>query len=224
MFLEIKALLDPTEVARLTALASQIPFIDGRLTNQGNPTKNNVQADRDGTDGKYKESVQILSAALGRSSDFREFAFPKRLSQPLLSRYDTGMSYGAHPDSPYLPVSPSGVLRTDLSATVFIADPSSYGGGELVVHLGSRRMAFKCGAGDAVIYPSTKLHEVLPVTRGSRLVSVVFIESMIADEYRRAQIHELNEIAALEGGNMRWENRMRFEVARNNLMRMWSES
>jgi PKHD-type hydroxylase len=223
MFREIKALLAPAEVERLRTLAASMQFVDGRVSNQTNPTKINLQAAR-GADPRYAESVKIATDALARSREFREFAFPKRLSEPLLSRYDIGMSYGAHPDSPYLPVAPSGLLRTDLSATLFIADPESYEGGELVVHLGNRQLTFKASAGDAVIYPSTKLHEVTQVTRGSRLVSVVFIESIIADEYKRTQIHELNDIAALEGAHMSWENRMRFEVARNNLMRMWSES
>ncbi len=223
MFREIKSLLSPAEIERMRALAASMEFVDGRVSNQTNPTKNNLQAARGG-DSRYAESVKIVTEGLARSREFREFAFPKRLSEPLLSRYDLGMSYGAHPDSPYLPVAPSGLLRTDLSATIFIADAESYEGGELVVHLGNRQLSFKGSAGDAVVYPSTKLHEVSKVTRGSRLVSIVFIESIIADEYKRTQIHELNEIAALEGAHMSWENRMRFEVARNNLMRMWSES
>jgi len=224
MFREIKSLLTPAEIERMRSLASTMQFVEGRVSNQTNPTKNNLQAARVGADPRYTESVKIVTDALARSREFREFAFPKRLSEPLLSRYDTGMGYGAHPDSPYLPVAPAGLLRTDLSATIFIADPETYQGGELVVYLGNRHVVFKASAGDAVIYPSTKLHEVSKVTRGSRLVSIVFIESIIADEYKRTQIFELNEIAALEGGNMSWENRMRFEVARNNLMRMWSES
>jgi PKHD-type hydroxylase len=223
MFREIKSLLAPAEVERMRALAGAMQFVDGRVSNQSNPTKNNLQAARV-ADQRYAESVKIVTDGLTRSREFREFAFPKRLSEPLLSRYDIGMSYGAHPDSPYLPVAPSGLLRTDLSATIFIADPDSYEGGELVVYLGNRQVSFKGSAGDAVVYPSTKLHEVTKITQGSRLVSVVFIESIIADEYKRTQIYELNEIAALEGAHMSWENRMRFEVARNNLMRMWSES
>jgi len=224
MFLEIKSLLTAAEIERMRSLAAAMQFVEGRVSNQTNPTKQNLQASRTGADARYTETVKIATEALARSREFREFAFPKRLSEPLVSRYDTGMSYGAHPDSPYLPVAPSGLLRTDLSATIFLNDPESYAGGELVVYLGSRRLAFKGAAGAAIVYPSTKLHEVTKVTQGSRLVSIVFIESIIADEYKRAQIYELNEIAALEGANMSWENRMRFEVARNNLMRMWSES
>jgi PKHD-type hydroxylase len=113
-------------------------------------------------------------------------------------------------------------LRSDLSCTVFISDPATYEGGELVVHLGTRPIAFKGAPGDAVLYPSTLLHEVRPVRTGVRLVSITFIESLIADEHRRTQLYELNEVAALEGLNMRMENRIRFEVVRANLLRLWS--
>jgi PKHD-type hydroxylase len=131
------------------------------------------------------------------------------------------MKYGAHADAPYMMV--SGVrLRSDLSCTVFISDPATYEGGELVVHLGTRPIAFKGAPGDAVLYPSTLLHEVRPVRTGVRLVSITFIESLIADEHRRTQLYELNEVAALEGLNMRMENRIRFEVVRANLLRLWS--
>jgi PKHD-type hydroxylase len=137
MFLEIPSLLRPDEVGRLTALAETLSFVDGRVSNQGSPTKHNLQVDRESPNPqRYLEAARIVSEALGRSREFREFAFPKRMSQPVLSRYDTGMSYAAHSDAAFLPVTTFGVLRTDISATVFITDPSSYDGGELMVRLG----------------------------------------------------------------------------------------
>jgi len=111
-----------------------------------------------------------------------------------------------------------------LSATVFIADPSNYEGGELVVHLGTRSLAFKGAPGDAVVYPATHLHEVRPVTAGSRLVSIMFIESRIADHHRRTQLYELADVAALEGGKMSWDNRVRLDMVLENLTRMWSDT
>jgi PKHD-type hydroxylase len=224
MFLQIKGLLTAAEVERLTQLSQEMTFVEGRLTNLANPTKKNLQADRDPKDARYSESVQIVTVAYGRSREFRDFALPKRMSHPLLSRYDQGMQYGAHADSAFLPIPPNIVLRTDLSTTVFISDPASYEGGELVVHLGAQAVSFKGGPGDAVVYPSTMLHEVALVRSGSRLVSVAFIESMIADEFKRTQLFELNEVAALEGSKMSWANKVRFEVARNNLMRLWSDA
>jgi PKHD-type hydroxylase len=221
MFLHIKSLLTPEEVARLDVIGGQVKFQDGKLTNVTHPAKQNLQAARDGN-ALYTESVQIVADGLNRSQQFRDFALPKRYSAPLLSRYDPGMKYGAHADNAYLPIPPNIVLRTDLSSTVFISDPASYEGGELVIHLGTQEVVIKAAAGDAIVYPSTTSHEVTPVTSGSRLVSVIFIESMIAEEYKRTQLYELTQVAALEGEKMNWDNRVRMEVALQNIMRMWS--
>jgi PKHD-type hydroxylase len=115
-----------------------------------------------------------------------------------------------------------GRLRSDISCTVFLADPSSYDGGELAVAVGNQTVAFKGAPGDAIVYPSTTLHEVIPVRSGQRLVSITFIESLIPDQHQRTQVYELNEIAALEGARMNWESRVRLDVVRQNLMRMWA--
>ena len=220
MFLEIRDLLNPQEVQRLTALSRELKFVEGRLSNPANTSKDNLQADH--ADPKYLESTQIVSAAFARSREFRDFAFPKRIAPPLLSRYEPGMKYGAHADAALI-ASAAGTLRSDLSCTVFIAEPSTYEGGELVTHLGTRPVVFKGLPGEAIVYPSTMLHEVRPVRSGQRLVSITFIESLIADEHRRTQLYELNEVAALEGLKMDWQSRVRLDVVRQNLLRMWSE-
>lgn len=113
-------------------------------------------------------------------------------------------------------------LRSDVSCTIFISDPQTYDGGALTIHLGSKPVEIKGAAGSAVIYPSTTLHEVAPVTRGERLVAITFIESMISDERKRNLLYTLNEVSALEGFNISPENRMRLEHVRNCLNRMWS--
>lgn len=218
MFLELKALLSAGELERLNALGRELKFVDGRLSNPANTSKENLQADHAAPG--YAESVQIVATAFHRSREFRDFAFPKRIAPPLLCRYEVGMKYGAHADTAYMQVNNSN-FQSDLSATVFIAEPAQYEGGELVIHLGTRAVVFKGAAGDAIVYPSTTLHEVRPVRAGSRLVSITFIESHIADEHQRTQLYELNEIAALEGLNMRWENRVRLETVRQNLLRLW---
>lgn len=219
MFLKIRALLAPPEIARLTALSREMRFVDGRASNPANVSKNNQQADN--ADPKYAESVQIVSAALGRSREFIDFAMPKHVAPPLLCRYAPGMTYGAHADAALIDLS-GGRLRSDLSCTVFIADPAAYEGGELSVEVGNLAIPFKGGAGDAIIYPSTTLHEVIPVRAGERLVSITFIESYIPNLEQRMQVYELNEIAALEGNTMKWESRVRLDVVRQNLMRMWT--
>jgi PKHD-type hydroxylase len=224
MFLIIKSLLTTEEVSRLTAISKEMKFVDGKLTNNVHPAKQNLQAPRDPSDALYAESTKLVSAAYARSKEFREFAYPKQMSHPLMSRYDVGMKYGGHCDAAYLAIPPNVVLRTDLSSTVFISDPASYEGGELIIHLGSQPVPIKLAAGDAVVYPSTSIHEVSAVTSGSRLVSVCFIESMLRDTHQRTQLFELNQVAEAEKDRMTWENRVRLEAAIQNLMRMWANS
>jgi PKHD-type hydroxylase len=221
VFLKIENLLTAVEAARLTAISREIRFVDGRASNPANTTKDNLQADY--ADPKYAESVQIVSAALVRSREFVDFAMPRHVAPPLLCRYEPGMRYGGHADSALIQVGNS-CIRSDLSCTVFINDPRSYEGGELSIEIGTVAVPFKGSPGEAIVYPSTMLHEVMPVRSGQRLVSITFIESHIADEHRRTQVYELNEIAALEGLSMRWESRVRLDVVRQNLLRMWSET
>jgi PKHD-type hydroxylase len=219
VFLKIANLLTAADVTRLLALSRELRFVDGRASNPANQTKVNLQADQ--ADPKYAESVQIVSAAFARSREFLDFALPKHVLPPMLCRYEPGMKYGAHADNAVIQLGPARI-RSDLSCTVFVSDPSTYEGGELAIWTGNLAIPIKGGAGEAIVYPSTWLHEVVPVRSGQRLVSITFIESLIADQHQRTQVYELNEIAALEGLSMRWENRVRLEVVRQNLLRMWS--
>ena len=221
MLLKIKNLLSADECARLVALAGELKFVDGRVSNPANTSKQNLQADS--ADPKYGESVQIVAGAMARSREFGSFAIPKRVAPPLMCRYEPGMKYGSHADAAIIQL-PTGKIRSDLSCTVFIGDPASYEGGELAMILGNQTLAFKGAPGEAIVYPSTLLHEVVPVRSGQRLVSISFIESHVADPHERMQVYELNEIAALEGLRMNPESRVRLDVVRQNLLRMWSAS
>ncbi|HEY4075615.1 MAG TPA: Fe2+-dependent dioxygenase [Rhizomicrobium sp.] len=221
MFLEIKDFLTSQEVAQLTAIAQSLAFVDGRISNPANQAKNNLQASHD--DPGQVESSRIVADAFARSQPFREFAYPRHIAPPLLARYEAGMHYGAHADTAFMHFA-NGLHRSDLSATVWLTPPSSYDGGELVVHLGTRPVVIKGEPGSVIVYPSTQLHEVTPVRRGHRLVSITFIESMVPDEFQRTQLYDLSEVAALEGLKMHWENRVRLEAVRNNLLRLWARS
>lgn len=221
MLLKLKNLLTGTEIERLVALSRELRFVDGRVSNPANVTKDNLQADL--SDPKYTDSVKIVNSAFARSREFVDFAMPKRVAPPLLCRYEPGMKYGAHADAALIQLGQA-YLRSDLSCTVFVNDPSSYEGGELSIVLGNQAIAFKGAPGEAIVYPSTALHEVVPVRSGQRLVSITFIESHIADQHRRTQVYELNELAAVEGNTMRWESRVRLDVVRQNLLRMWSST
>jgi PKHD-type hydroxylase len=191
------------------------------VSNPHSEVKRNLQIDP--SDARTEEASKLMAGALYRLEDFRNFAFPRVLAPPILARYTPGMHYGAHSDAAFLPVG-ARPLRSDLSCTLFIGEPTAYEGGELSIRLGARSVAFKGAAGSAVVYPSNTLHEVLPVTGGERLVGLTFIESQIPDGVHRELLFELNEVAALEGLKMSWENRTRLDYVRNNLRRMWGEA
>jgi PKHD-type hydroxylase len=221
MFLELQDFLKPEEVQRLREIAAKVNFVDGKVSNPYNQTKNNLQASE--SDPLYAESSRLVADAFLRSDAFQDFAFPRSIIPPLLARYDAGMGYGVHSDTAYIQLGKDR-LRTDLAATVWLNPPESYDGGELIVHFGTRPVAVKGAPGSVVIYPSTQLHEVTKVTRGQRLVSITFIESRIPDAFQRTQLYELSRIAEVAGPKMDWDHRTRLDVVRNNLLRMWTRS
>ena len=221
MILEIPDLLSSLELKRLQQIGADASFVNGRISNPHNKTKNNQQIDHAAPG--YQESSQLLMNALVRHEGLRDFAMPVKIAPPLLCKYDPGMAYGAHFDVALLPLQKlQTILRSDLSATVFLHDPASYDGGELVLHLESRKVPIKLPAGGLVVYPSTMLHEVAEVTRGQRLVAITFIESRIIDERQRHMIYTLGEVSALEGLTMKPENRNLLDLVKHNLIRMWS--
>jgi PKHD-type hydroxylase len=221
MFLQIENFLSAAEIQRIAALALETSFVDGRRSNPHNATKYNVIAEPN--DPKGQEVAQIALGALQRSEAVRNYAFPQRVAVPVLTRYDSGMTYGAHVDSAFMPVGPQ-PLRSDVSCTMFISDPAAYEGGELVVYLGSEEIRIKGKPGQAVFYSSTCVHQVTPIQSGERLVIITFIESQIADPMRRELLHSLGEVRALEGLKMDWRNRTRLEYVIANLQRMWCRS
>lgn len=215
----ISGLLEPAEITNLVHIASAASFVDGRISAPNNPTKINKQVDASST--LHAESSTMLGKALQRNLEFMSLTFARRFAPPLLCKYEKGMAYGAHPDSAYINTR-IGPLRSDVSCTIFLSDPSAYDGGSLRIHVGDRQVDIKLPAGDAVVYPSTTIHEVTPVTSGSRLVAITFIESQISDEIKRNLLFALNDVAALEGDKMDWSNRIRLEHVRHSLHRMWS--
>ena len=218
MFLEIPDLLTPAEADRLGEIARTRPFVDGRVTNPHSRVKANLQLDYQ--DPAYAESSRMLAGALQRSETFRNAAFPKVMAPPMLTRYRLGNAYGLHSDAAFMPIGER-PLRSDLSCTVFVSPPEAYAGGELCVRLGTHTARIKGPARSAVIYPSTTLHEVAPVTAGERLVGLTFIESRIADATLRGLLYELNEVAALEGLSMSWDNYSRLQHVQSSLTRLW---
>ncbi len=212
-------ILTDAEVAECRRIAASAPFIDGKVSNPHNTAKQNEQL-HDPT--AYQQSSELLMQALARSPEFAEFAFPVALAPPMMTRYKPGMKYGAHADAAFIQL-PGATLRSDLSCTIFLNDPTDYEGGELHIRTGDAELKFKLKPGEAILYPSDTLHQVVPVTKGERLVAITFIQSRIQDPFRRYLLYELNEVAALEGLKMDPENFGRLQLVQQNLLRHWSD-
>jgi PKHD-type hydroxylase len=211
-------LLTDAEIEECRRIAAAAPFVEGRITNPHNKAKQNEQLH---DAGAYQRSSQLLLEAFYRSPEFAEFAFPQMIAPPMITRYRPGMKYGAHADAAYIEL-PGASLRSDISCTIFLNDPDTYEGGALNIRLGDSNLTFKLQPGEAIIYPSDSLHQVEPVTKGERLVAITFIQSRIADPFKRYMLFELNEIAALEGEAMDNDNFQRLQLVQQNLLRMWS--
>ncbi len=220
MFKEIDDLLTMDEVNRLRAIAAASPFVAGRVSNPHNISKNNFQIDINSAG--YKESSALLQSAFMRNEQFRLFALPKVMAPPMICKYQPGMSYGRHSDAAYEVVNGQ-KMRFDVSSTVFLGDPDKSLGGELTIHLGSQPIRIKGRPGSAVVYPSSTIHEVLPLESGERLVAITFIESEVRNPIQRELLYDLYEVYALEGETMEWENRIRLQHVHTCLKRMWAE-
>jgi PKHD-type hydroxylase len=219
MFLQIENFLTSAEVTAVAEIARQAKFVDGKRSNPHNPTKDSAIADP--ADPVAQKASQIATTAFQRSEQARNFAFPQRMAAPYLCRYGAGMKYGPHIDAAYLPLGAQ-PLRSDVSCTIFISSPKEYDGGDLVAHMGTEIVRIKGEAGSAVLYPSTTLHQVVPVTAGERLVIITFIESQIPDQLQRDMLYSLGEVRALEALKMDWRNRVQLDYVIQNLHRMWS--
>lgn len=212
-------ILTPQEVDECRKIAASAPFIDGRTSNPHHTAKQNEQLHEPAA---YQKSSDMLRNALLRSPEFIEFAFPIALAPPMMTRYKPGMKYGAHADAAFIQL-PGATIRSDLSCTIFLNDPGDYEGGELHIRQGDADLKFKLQPGEAIVYPSDTLHQVIPVTKGERLVAITFIQSRVPDPFRRSMLFELNEVAALEGNNMDPQNFSRLQLVQQNLLRYWGE-
>jgi PKHD-type hydroxylase len=215
MIKEIPDLLTPQQVATLRQIAAAAKFVDGRISNPHSKVKNNLQLHEAQA---YQQSSQIIMQAMQAHEDFTNFVMPVAIAPPMMTRYVRGMRYGAHFDVSFLNIG-TGILRSDVSCTVFLSDPATYTGGALRVTLGTGEMRFRGPPGSAIVYPSDTLHEVEEVTEGERLVAITFIQSRVPDTFFRDLIYEVGEVAALEGNGMRYANLTRLQRVQQNLLR-----
>ncbi|MGG7564738.1 Fe2+-dependent dioxygenase [Rhodovulum sp. DZ06] len=193
MLIEIPDILTAEELAALRRILSDAPWTDGRDTAgaQSAEVKRNEQLPV-GSPAEA-EAQAVLSGALARSATFMSAALPRRILPPMFNRYRGGGEFGAHVDNAIRVIPGANeTMRADLSCTVFLEDPAAYDGGELVVrdHYGDKTV--KGAAGSAVLYPSDSLHYVTPVTRGARLASFFWIQSLVREDARRSMLFDLD--------------------------------
>jgi PKHD-type hydroxylase len=219
-------LLDADEVRRARALLADAPWGDGGVSagDQALQVKNNEQLPP-GCDASRALQEMILRA-LDRSPRFLAAALPRKVFPPRFNRY-TGAtnSYGSHVDGA-IRFTDNGVrVRTDLSCTVFLSEPHEYEGGELVAHGAGREQRVKLPAGHAVLYPGTTVHEVTPVTRGARIASFFWIESMVRSLEQRRLLLELDDaLTALRSRIGDDESTVALTGTYHNLLRMWADT
>ncbi|GAA4337942.1 Fe2+-dependent dioxygenase [Variovorax defluvii] len=225
MLLHLRAVLTPEEVARANEILAGAPWEDGRLTagEQSARAKNNEQLREDCEETRAVQ--QLLLRGLERHQVFFSAALPKQISPPLFNRYGgAANSFGNHVDSAVRFLRDgSGRVRTDVSCTLFLSDPDSYDGGELVVEDTFGEQRVKLPAGDMVIYPGTSVHRVLPVTRGARVASYFWIQSMIrSDEQRRLLFDMDNHLRHLRSTYGETDpGVIGLTSTYHNLLRMW---
>ena len=217
MFLVLDAVLDKAEVAAMVAAAADLTFADGKTTagRFAREVKANDQAVA--SDGLQAIEAKVTAVLAGHAL-FQSAARPKAVSRLILSRYREGQTYGLHVDDALM-----GGLRTDLSFTLFLSNPDSYDGGALIVEDMVESRAFKPGAGDLILYPSTTLHRVEPVTRGTRLAVVGWVQSWIRSAEQREILFDLDRSIAevhAQGGKSALFDRL--AKTRSNLIRQWA--
>ncbi|MEP6633674.1 MAG: Fe2+-dependent dioxygenase [Luteimonas sp.] len=215
----LSKVLNASELATIRDLLPQVGFSDGRITNPGSTIKRNLQAPQE--DPVNARIAEIARAALFRHSDVRTFAQPRTLARTTVVRYEPGMTYGWHVDEALFASTPP--MRSDLSCTVFLNEPSEYDGGELVIQLGAQELSYKLEPGDAILYPSTTIHQVAPITRGVRVAAITWLQSWIADAQQRELLVQLEEARARAGTD---DPRLAVLLAalRSNLFRMWADT
>ena len=223
MILCIDQVIPTPLLSRVQATLADTTYRDGRETAgwHARTVKQNEQAD-----GRLPQVVRLrkeLESTLQRHPLFQMAARPRRMKPLMFSRYQEGMSYGNHVDDAIM-ATPEEAMRTDLSFTLFLNDPDSYTGGELVIDTTAGEQTYKLPAGALVLYPSSTLHRVDPVTRGQRLAAVGWAQSQVRDPQQREILFDLDTTRRQEfeaHGKTRTFDMLSKSLA--NLLRMWAE-
>ncbi len=221
MIVEIPDLLSATELTAIQSVLAQSEFIDGKLSAGSNAKdhKNNeeLKADQD----SYSALNNVVMTRLVQHPLYLQAALPRFIASPIYARYHDGMGYGYHVDDPIMGPAQSR-YRSDLSITVFLNDPDDYEGGELCIQEQMGETSIKRPAGHAIIYPSSSLHCVKPVTAGQRLVAVTWLQSHVRDPQQRQLLLQLNQLR--DHLTDEPEALSQLDLSYANLLRMWAEN
>ncbi len=221
MLIEIPELLNAAQVQKIHELLADANFVDGKLTAGMAARRVKENEELESVPELQQRVNRIIMAAIAHNVRFRSFALPNKMADFIVARYQPGMHYGDHVDDPIMG---GGKFRTDVSTTIFLNEPDTYDGGELVIRTPFGDQKVKLAAGSAVVYPSRSVHGVADVTRGERLVALTWMQSFVRDPGQRELLFELDQAR---------EHLLRTEpdadytkaVDRSyaNLLRMWAE-
>ena len=223
MMLQLPGVLNALQMERIEEILKESSFQDGKMTAgmAARQVKNNLELK---AERKPMESlIRVVMGALSSHRVFNAAVLPYRMADPIVARYEPQMNYGDHVDDPIMGLS-GPRFRSDVSMTIFLREPDSYDGGELVVRTTFGEKKVKLAAGDAVIYPSSSLHRVDPVTRGERLVVLTWTQSHVRDPAQREMLYELNQAReTLLKKDATDETAKLVDKSYSNLIRMWAD-
>jgi PKHD-type hydroxylase len=221
MSAKVISILSAEEVDRVRAVLSRARFVDGVVSASGiaREVKNNLQADQ--SDPEVASIGGLLVEALRRNTAFQNFVIPKLIVAPSFSRYEAGMEYGLHVDSAMM--GRERAVRTDMALTLFLSDPDSYEGGELMVEIGLSEQSVKLAAGQAIVYAATQVHCVKPVTRGVRMAAITWIQSVVRDVQLRTILADIHDAIQDTEPMLTHKSKLLFKKCYHNLLRYSSE-
>lgn len=224
MLLSVPNILNPEQVNQARQLLDKAEWVDGRVTAgyQSARAKDNMQI----PEGHplARQLGEMILGALGKSPLFMSAALPLHVFPPLFNRYSGGQSFGTHVDNAIRQAPGGHRIRTDLSATLFFSAPDEYDGGELCVEDTYGVKSVKLPPGHMVLYPATSLHHVRPVTRGARVSSFFWIQSMVRDDGQRSLLFDLDlAIQRLGTDHPDHPSSVQLTGVYHNLLRQWAE-
>jgi PKHD-type hydroxylase len=223
MLLHVPGLLTKELLERTDSLLPLLQFVDGKSTATGpaQQVKNNLQVSKE-AHAAHPEMQQLIAQAILSNPLVQSAILPVKILPPLISKYEPGMHYGWHTDSPLM--GEEFIIRVDVSITVFLSHPADYNGGELVIHSPGGYVQYKLEKGDAIIYPTTRLHGVNAITSGQRTAAVTWMQCAVKNPEQRELLFQLKAASdALTGSNSGSAEHLLLMQVYSNLVRMWAE-